>query len=89
MGAVTRFLAHRDGCPACGGRLLFQHCNPCHRLFVQCERCEAVSADVRAPIANASSTPEHPVCPRCDGTAIRPATRSDLEVRGLLDWLQP
>lgn len=84
---MTRFLAHRAPCPACGARLLFQHCNPCHRLFVQCEACEAIGTDVRAPQPGPASTPEHPVCPRCDGTAIRPATRSDLEIRDLLPFL--
>ncbi|MFP5501556.1 MAG: hypothetical protein ACLGIN_03640 [Candidatus Sericytochromatia bacterium] len=88
--APVNFLAHRAPCPSCTGRLLFCHCNPCHRLFLYCERCEREYPDAIADTPTDGTPeppPEHPTCPRCATTGCRPASRSDLEARGLLDRL--
>jgi hypothetical protein len=83
------FLTHKNGCPACGEALLFQHCNPCHRLFLHCEACEVEVEDVREPRAGRPLPPvEHPTCPKCEATEVRPATRSDLENRDLMAYLK-
>lgn len=81
-------IAHREACGPCDAPLYFHHCNACHRLFLECARCEAVHADARAPGSPPAAPvppPEHPSCPRCGGLNVRPATRSDLKVRDMLD----
>lgn len=81
-------IGHREACGGCAATLIFFHCNACHRLFLQCEGCEAVHADARqhdSPPGTPLPPPEHPSCPRCDGLDVRPATRSDLQVRGMLE----
>jgi hypothetical protein len=83
-------LRHRETCPACGDVVLLEHCNPCHRLFGHCVGCEAEYPDLRglAAIPGRQLPPvEHPTCPHCEGTNVRPATRSDLENRGWLHLL--
>lgn len=83
-------LHHRSGCPLCGGRVAIEHCNACHRLFGHCESCEAEHPNLR-DLAGHPGTPlppaEHPTCPRCQGVDVRPATRSDLDNRDMLDLL--
>lgn len=77
-------------CPACAGALEPQHCGRCHALFAQCGGCDARYAPLTRFPAEALPGPEHPACPRCEtGAAVRPATRSDFEVRGWLGWLAP
>ncbi|MFN3429690.1 MAG: hypothetical protein ACK46X_07035 [Candidatus Sericytochromatia bacterium] len=85
-------LPHRAPCPACAGRMGVLHCNACHRLFALCESCEAAHPDVRDPAARPGvplPPPEHPTCPHCRATHVRPATKSDLENRDLLRILLP
>ena len=85
---TDRELPHRAPCPACGARLLFHHCNPCHRLFLHCAGCEIAMPEVREPDpAGALAPQERPRCPRCTTPNVRPATRSDLQNRDLLDLL--
>lgn len=74
-------------CPACGGGLEPQHCGACHALFAQCAACDARWAPWSASVTPVPGS-EHPRCLRCDsGERVRPATRSDFEVRGWLDWV--
>jgi hypothetical protein len=83
---VTRYLRHLEACAACRDALLFQHCQACHRLFLHCAGCELAYPDPRTPRDLGRKLPpgEHPACPRCEGTQVRPATRSDLQNRDML-----